>query len=101
MLGGSSNFDGRPGRRLLATDAVFLPGAQPNQGVARWIWCWHCSPTVDFRKPVTNLISWSTLLQAAETDGLESGAPVGSRTPNLLIRSQMLYPIELRVRDRT
>jgi hypothetical protein len=27
----------------------------------------------------------------------KSGAPVGSRTPNLLIRSQMLYPIELRV----
>jgi hypothetical protein len=25
------------------------------------------------------------------------GAPVGSRTPNLLIRSQTLYPIELRV----
>ncbi len=30
----------------------------------------------------------------------ENGAPVGSRTPNLLIRSQMLYPIELRVRRR-
>ena len=28
---------------------------------------------------------------------IESGAPVGSRTPNLLIRSQTLYPIELRV----
>ena len=26
-----------------------------------------------------------------------SGALVGIRTPNLLIRSQMLYPIELRV----
>ena len=25
-------------------------------------------------------------------------APAGIRTPNLLIRSQMLYPIELRVR---
>ena len=24
-----------------------------------------------------------------------SGAPKGTRTPNLLIRSQMLYPIEL------
>ena len=30
-------------------------------------------------------------------EGKEIGAPVGSRTPNLLIRSQMLYPIELRV----
>jgi len=28
----------------------------------------------------------------------ESGAPGESRTPNLLIRSQTLYPIELRVR---
>ena len=28
---------------------------------------------------------------------ITSGAPVGIRTPNLLIRSQMLYPIELRV----
>ena len=27
--------------------------------------------------------------------------PVGSRTPNLLIRSQMLYPIELRVQWKT
>ena len=32
-----------------------------------------------------------------DTDGLEIGAPEGSRTPNLLIRSQMLYPVELRV----
>ncbi len=29
-----------------------------------------------------------------------NGAPEGSRTPNLLIRSQVLYPIELRVRPR-
>jgi hypothetical protein len=27
----------------------------------------------------------------------ESGTPEGTRTPNLLIRSQTLYPIELRV----
>ena len=26
------------------------------------------------------------------------GAPAGARTPNLLIRSQTLYPIELRAR---
>jgi hypothetical protein len=31
----------------------------------------------------------------------KSGAAVGSRTPNLLIRSQMLYPIELRLRRGT
>lgn len=30
------------------------------------------------------------------TDGDASGTPVGIRTPNLLIRSQTLYPIELR-----
>jgi hypothetical protein len=29
----------------------------------------------------------------------KNGTPVGSRTPNLLIRSQALYPIELRVRQ--
>src|SRR6202012_5618138 len=28
----------------------------------------------------------------------ENGAPEETRTPNLLIRSQMLYPIELRAR---
>ena len=28
-----------------------------------------------------------------------SGTPGGSRTPNLLIRSQALYPIELRVHN--
>ena len=27
-----------------------------------------------------------------------NGAPAGTRTPNLLIRSQVLYPIELRAR---
>ncbi len=32
------------------------------------------------------------------SDYLE-GAPGGSRIPNLLIRSQMLYPIELRAHD--
>jgi len=27
---------------------------------------------------------------------LDAGTPVGIRTPNLLVRSQMLYPVELR-----
>jgi hypothetical protein len=31
----------------------------------------------------------------------EIGAPEEIRTPNLLIRSQMLYPVELRARGRT
>ena len=31
----------------------------------------------------------------------KNGAPGESRTPNLLIRSQMLYPIELRVRVKS
>ena len=31
---------------------------------------------------------------------MKNGAPERSRTPNLLIRSQVLYPIELRVRIR-
>ena len=30
----------------------------------------------------------------------KNGVPAGSRTPNLLIRSQMLYPIELQVRNK-
>ncbi len=30
-----------------------------------------------------------------------TGAPVGTRTPNLLIRSQALCPIELRGREQT
>ena len=30
----------------------------------------------------------------------QSGAPEETRTPNLLIRSQMLYPIELRAQLR-
>ena len=30
----------------------------------------------------------------------ETGAPEKIRTPNLLIRSQMLYPIELRAHQR-
>ena len=29
----------------------------------------------------------------------ECGAPVGIRTSNLLIRSQMLYPVELRAQN--
>jgi hypothetical protein len=35
--------------------------------------------------------------RAPQGGGPESGAPGESRTPNLLIRSQTLYPIELRV----
>lgn len=31
----------------------------------------------------------------------ENGAPVGIRTPSLLIRSQVLYPIELRVHPKS
>jgi hypothetical protein len=34
-----------------------------------------------------------------ENRGEKSGTPEGSRTPNLLIRSQVLYPIELRVHN--
>src|SRR5688572_14956964 len=37
--------------------------------------------------------SWCTIIAL-----LETGAPGGTRTPNLLIRSQTLYPIELRAR---
>ena len=32
---------------------------------------------------------------------IESGGPRATRTPNLLIRSQMLYPIELWDRAKT
>jgi hypothetical protein len=34
-------------------------------------------------------------LQPFELQGFESGTPKETRTPNLLIRSQTLYPIEL------
>jgi hypothetical protein len=34
--------------------------------------------------------------QVVDLQGFKSGAPERSRTPNLLIRSQALYPIELR-----
>src|ERR1039458_9579190 len=37
------------------------------------------------------------LAPPAEARRAKTGAPEGSRTPNLLIRSQMLYPVELRV----
>ena len=36
-------------------------------------------------------------LQLVTSTLRRSGAAVGIRTPNLLIRSQMLYPIELRL----
>jgi hypothetical protein len=36
-------------------------------------------------------------LQPFELQGLKSGTPEGTRTPNLLIRSQTIYPIDLRV----
>ena len=36
-------------------------------------------------------------VKRSERDGLESGAPGRTRTRNPLIRSQVLYPIELRV----
>lgn len=36
-------------------------------------------------------------LQPYDLQGFESGTPGGTRTPNLLIRSQTIYPIDLRV----
>ncbi len=36
-------------------------------------------------------------LQPFELQGFKSGTPGGTRTPNLLIRSQTIYPIDLRV----
>ncbi len=35
----------------------------------------------------------------AEARNPNRGAPGGTRTPNLLVRSQPLYPIELRARE--
>ncbi len=37
-----------------------------------------------------------TLRKALVVSQLSTGTPEGTRTPNLLIRSQTLYPIELR-----
>jgi hypothetical protein len=41
----------------------------------------------------------STLTTNIFGKDLQSSAPVGIRTPNLLIRSQMLYPVELRAQS--
>ncbi len=38
---------------------------------------------------------WLKLKESRKKKG-ENGAPGGIRTPNLLIRSQVLYPVELR-----
>lgn len=41
----------------------------------------------------------SLVLDSPDPSGRnENGVPGGTRTPNLLVRSQALYPIELRVR---
>ncbi len=39
-------------------------------------------------------------VKRSERDGLENGAPGRTRTRNPLIRSQVLYPIELRVHQK-
>ena len=39
-------------------------------------------------------------VKGSERDGLENGAPGRTRTRNPLIRSQVLYPIELRVHQK-
>ena len=43
----------------------------------------------------------ATGLRYAPPTNLTAHAPGGTRIPNLLIRSQMLYPIELRARNKT
>ena len=45
--------------------------------------------------PVNNASRNFERLAVGESIVLENGAPEGTRTPNLLIRSQMLYPVEL------
>jgi hypothetical protein len=53
------------------------------------------------RCPSSQPDTWNQIhekaLQPCRLQGLESGTPEETRTPNLLIRSQTLYPIELRV----
>ena len=44
-----------------------------------------------------SLQAWPAM-HVSDMYGLKNGAPEEIRTPNLLIRSQMLYPIELRAR---
>ena len=51
------------------------------------------------RRPVVfRVIGGRSAKQGENGRGQKNGVPGGSRTPNLLIRSQMLYPIELQVR---
>ncbi len=47
--------------------------------------------------PVTHAIYSNYWKLTLVLDLTFQSAPEGSRTPNLLIRSQMLYPIKLRV----
>jgi hypothetical protein len=42
-------------------------------------------------------LAYKKTLQPFELQGLKNGTPEGTRTPNLLIRSQTIYPIDLRV----
>ena len=68
---------------------------------------WHCA--ADLSLPLATLFEQRDRLEGAgrlsfcrvfgqhkANRVFKSGAPVGIRTSNLLIRSQMLYPVELR-----
>jgi hypothetical protein len=49
-------------------------------------------------RPAVEMSLRQTLRRSSVFRFVRSGAPEKIRTPNLLIRSQMLYPIELRAR---
>ncbi len=48
------------------------------------------------KKRISSSTSWKFIIKINNSNLKTNGAPERSRTPNLLIRSQTLYPIELR-----
>ena len=78
------------GRKVVLAD-TYEPYYHLTKLQAQGLLLKPCGPGVLVEKPAEGFGS---------SRGKEIGAPTGTRTPNLLIRSQMLYPIELSARPR-
>ncbi len=83
---------------LLVSDPVACPGRQLLYRSPRRI-AFTCRMPISFDRPCkTKLAKVNLRLTAAHMNEEQNGDPGRTRTPNILIRSQVLYPVELRDR---
>jgi choline monooxygenase len=82
----------------IALDGLVRMSAPPRDGLfyrGKWLWMWP-----NWTLSLFNGGMNTSRINPISHNQTEFGDPARTRTPNLLIRSQLLYPVELRDRTR-